>query len=95
MTIEQFKNSTSEEKIGFLNPLIELALKMLQSGVLKKNIIRHFTNKGLPIEAASDLLEIASLRAEKFSHYKFKTGFNVVAKLDKLPKYLRTRYTGI
>ena len=54
-----------------LNPVIEIASQMLLAGTLKKNVIRHFTNRGFTFEAAKNIMEIGEVRAEKFSHYKF------------------------
>lgn len=71
MTNAEFKTATTEEQLNFLNPLIEIASQMLIAGVLKKNVVRHFTNKGLYIDAATNLMELAELKAEELSHYKF------------------------
>ena len=60
MTIEQ------------LNPLIEYAYKMLEAGVLKKNAIKGFTNKGLSFEASENIVEIATCRFENFTHKAIK-----------------------
>ena len=60
MTIEQ------------LNPLIEYAYKMLEAGVLKKNAIKGFTNKGLSFEASENIVEIAACRFENFTHKAIK-----------------------
>ena len=51
---------TKEELGTYLAPLTELASKMIQSGVLKKNVIRHFTNKGLSYAAAENLTLLLS-----------------------------------
>lgn len=63
---------TKEELGTYLAPLTELASKMIQSGVLKKNVIRHFTNKGLSYAAAENLMEVGVFKAEKFMKYKAK-----------------------
>jgi hypothetical protein len=49
----------------FLAPLTDLAAQMILAGTLKKNVVRHFTNKGLPIEVATNLMEVGSFKAEK------------------------------
>ncbi len=63
---------TKEELGTYLAPLTELASKMIQSGVLKKNVIRHFTNKGLSYAAAENLMEVGVFKAEKLMKYKAK-----------------------
>lgn len=67
-----FKTSTKEEQLKYLRPLIDLGVKMLMAGTLKKNVIRHFVNKGLSLEASTNLMELAEFNADKFSHYKNK-----------------------
>ena len=56
----------------FLAPLTDLASKMILAGTLKKNVIRYFTNKGLPFEVAENLTECGVIKAENFMHYKSK-----------------------
>ena len=63
---------TKQELGTYLAPLTELASKMIQSGVLKKNVIRHFTNKGLSYAAAENLMEVGVFKAEKLMKYKAK-----------------------
>ena len=72
MTTENFKSLTTEERLSFLNPLTDFASKMLLAGTLKKNVIKHFTNKGLSVEVANNLMELAEIKASQFSFYKFK-----------------------
>lgn len=55
-----------------LNPAIELAKDMLLAGTLKKNVVSHFTNKGMTVAIATNLMELGEFRASKLSHYKFK-----------------------
>ena len=62
---------TSTQLLETLNPVIEMAKEMLLAGTLKKNVIRHFTNKGFPFEVAQNIMELGEVRAEKFSNYKF------------------------
>jgi hypothetical protein len=61
----------SKEDLGaFLSPLTELASKMILAGTLKKNVIKHFTNKGLPFEVAENLTDVAVVKAENFMNQK-------------------------
>ena len=63
----------SKEELGtFLFPLTELASKMILAGVLKKNVIKHFLNKGLSFEVAENLTEVGIFKAEKYMNYKSK-----------------------
>ena len=55
-----------------LNPVIEVASKMLLGGTLKKNVVRYFENKGFTSKASLNILEMAEIRASKLSYYKFK-----------------------
>lgn len=57
---------------NFLAPLTDLASKMILAGTLKKNVIRHFTNRGLSFEAAENLTECGVLKAENFMKSKSK-----------------------
>ena len=59
-------NITSEELLSFISPLTELATKMIIAGVLKKNVIRHFTNKGLSFDVSENIADIAIFKAEEF-----------------------------
>jgi len=60
-------NTMTKEELGmFLAPLTELASKMIIAGTLKKNVVRHFTNKGLSLEAAENLTEVGVFKAEEF-----------------------------
>ncbi len=56
----------------FLAPLTDLASKMILAGTLKKNVIKHFTNKGLPFEVAENLTEVGCAKAQNFLNYKSK-----------------------
>jgi len=62
--------NTAQTILEQLNPLIEIASKMILAGVLKKNAILHFTNKGFPFAAAENIVEMAAIRAENFLHNK-------------------------
>ena len=62
------ENLSLKEK---LNPVIEIASKMLLGGTLKKNVLRYFEHKGFPTNAAQNILDMAEIRSENFSHYKF------------------------
>ena len=57
---------------NFLAPLTDLACKMIIAGTLKKNVIKHFTNKGLPFETAENLVECGVIKAENFMKCKAK-----------------------
>ena len=61
---------TKEELLNILEPVINISEKMLLSGVLKKNVIKHLTNRGFTLEAAKNILELAENRANEFTHYK-------------------------
>lgn len=63
---------TNAELLNFINPLTELAAKMIISGVLTKNVVRHFTNKGLPLETAQNIVELGVFKAEQFVKNKVK-----------------------
>jgi hypothetical protein len=56
--------------IEILEPLIKYSFEMLQKGVLVKNCIKHYTNKGLSFDAAKNIVDIAICRYENFTHYK-------------------------
>lgn len=72
MTTFNFKISTKEEQLNYLRPLIDLGVQMLMAGTLKKNVVRHFTNRGLSLETSTNLMELAEFNVEKLSHYKNK-----------------------
>lgn len=72
MNTQEFKNSSKEEILVFLDPVIEQASQMLLAGVLKKNVVRLFTNKGLPLKAAENFADVAEVRADKYSNYKLR-----------------------
>jgi len=64
-------DTLSKEDLGtFLAPLTELASKMILAGTLKKNVIRHFTNKGLSFEAAENISEVGCFKAEQLQNNK-------------------------
>lgn len=54
-----------------LNPVIDIASKMLLCGILKKNVLRYFENKGFSTNSAQNILDMGIVRAENLSHYKF------------------------
>lgn len=56
----------------FLTPLTDLAMQMILSGTLKKNVIKHFTNKGLSFEVAENLMECGVVKAENYQFNKAK-----------------------
>ena len=56
----------------FLAPLVDLACNMILAGVLAKNVIKHFTNKGIAFAAAENLVEVASFQAEELLKNKSK-----------------------
>lgn len=55
-----------------LKPLTTLATQMLTAGVLAKNVVRHFTNKGLSLEVATNLVEVGIFQAEELLKNKIK-----------------------
>jgi hypothetical protein len=55
---------------AFLSPLTDLASKMILAGTLQKNVVKHFTNKGLSIEAAANIVECGVVKAENFMNKK-------------------------
>ena len=66
-------NTMTKEELGmFLAPLTELASQMIIAGTLRKNIVRHFTNKGLSIECAENLTEVGVFKAEQLMKNKAK-----------------------
>lgn len=71
-TNQEIKEMSKEDLLEYVNPLIELASQMLLAGTLKKNVIRHFTNRGLSFEAAENIMECGENTAKNFSFYKFK-----------------------
>lgn len=56
----------------FLSPLTDLAMRTLLAGTLKKNVIRHFTNKGLPFEAAENITACGAIKADNYKFSKSK-----------------------
>jgi hypothetical protein len=61
-----------EELVIFLAPLTELASQMIIAGTLRKNVVKHFTNKGLSLEAAENLTEVGVFKAEQLLKNKSK-----------------------
>ena len=49
-----------------LNPVIEIAKEMILAGVLPKNVVKHFTNKGWTFDSATNVMELGKFRAEEF-----------------------------
>lgn len=72
MTNLEFKTMTKEQQLTFLNPLVEYGMNSMLVGTLKKNIVRHWLNKGLPIETAENLAELSELKAQEFKKNKLK-----------------------
>jgi diphthamide synthase (EF-2-diphthine--ammonia ligase) len=66
MTTQELKKMTKEEKLTFLNPLIEYGMQAMLIGTLKKNIVRHWLNKGLDVQVAENLADISEFKAEEF-----------------------------
>ena len=64
--------STNEKLLEKLNPVIEIATQMLLNGVLSKNVIKHFTNKGWSFESANNVCELAIFRTEQLTKNKIK-----------------------
>lgn len=63
----------SKKELGtFLAPLTELACKMILAGALKKNVIKHFTNKGVSFDAAKNITEVGVFKAEQLLKNKAK-----------------------
>lgn len=55
-----------------LKPLTDLAMQMIIAGTLKKNVIKHFANKGLSFEAAENITEVGVFKAEELLKNKVK-----------------------
>lgn len=72
MTTQEFKSMTKEQQLTFLNPLVEYGMNSMLVGTLKKNIVRHWLNKGLPLETAENLAELSELKAQEFKKNKLK-----------------------
>jgi diphthamide synthase (EF-2-diphthine--ammonia ligase) len=72
MTTLEFKTMTKEQQLTFLNPLVEYGMNSMLVGTLKKNIVRHWLNKGLPLETAENLAELSELKAQEFKKNKLK-----------------------
>lgn len=69
----EIKTTLTKQELGaFLAPLTDLACKMILAGILKKNVIRHFTNKGLSFEAAENITEVGAFKAEELLRNKAK-----------------------
>ena len=66
------KLNKNKELLNKLNPVIEYAKLSLLAGVLKKNVIKHFTNKGFSFDVAENIVELGSFRAEQLSKNKMK-----------------------
>jgi D-alanyl-lipoteichoic acid acyltransferase DltB (MBOAT superfamily) len=65
--------TAKQNELGkFLAPLTNLAAQMILAGVLKKNVIAHFTNKGLPFAAAENITEVGVFMAEEQMKNKSK-----------------------
>lgn len=63
----------SKEELGiFLAPLTDLAAQMIIAGTLRKNVIKHFTNRGICLQAAENLTEVGVFKAEEFLKNKSK-----------------------
>jgi len=72
-TMETAINIMTKEELGmFLAPLTELASQMIIAGTLRKNVVKHFTNKGLSLEAAENLTEVGVFKAEELLKNKAK-----------------------
>lgn len=67
-----FKTTTKDEQLAYLRPLIDYGFKMLQAGTLKKNVVRHWINKGMSNDAAKNLAELSEVQMEHFTHYAIK-----------------------
>ena len=73
MTTQEQINAMTKTELGlFLAPLTELASKMILAGVLKKNVVKHFINKGLSLDASENIVLAASIKAGKLMVYKAK-----------------------
>jgi hypothetical protein len=48
-----------------INQIVENATQMILSGVLLKNVKRHFTNLGLSIELSEKICKIAEFEANE------------------------------
>lgn len=63
MTTTELKNQELLEK---LNPVIDIAKEMILAGVLPKNVVRHFTNRGWTLDAATNVMELGKFSADEF-----------------------------
>ena len=60
------------EQMAIIAPFVDYGFKALRAGVLKKNLAKHFVNKGLPIGTAQMLVGLSENKYNEFSHYKAK-----------------------
>lgn len=66
------KTLTTEQGVKMMNGLVDYAEKALLAGVLKKNVKRSFTNKGIDDKLAQKIVDKAENRFNDLSHYKAK-----------------------
>ena len=65
--------TTEQLELGkFLAPLTDIAMQMILAGTLKKNVIRHFTNKGLTFDVAENLTDCGVIKADNYKFGKSK-----------------------
>ena len=66
------KDLTTEQGVEMMNGLVEYTKNALLAGVLKKNIKKAFTNKGVSDELAQKIVDKGESRFNELSHYKAK-----------------------
>ena len=64
MTTFTKEDLKKKEILKKISPIIDYIVDMIMAGVLKKNIIKHFTNKGFPFDTSLNLFEVAEVRAK-------------------------------
>lgn len=69
---EALKTDNKKEALKQLDPLIGYLKEMLQGGTTIKNARRHLMNRGIGEDAATNLIDIAELRASKMTYYKLR-----------------------
>ena len=68
--MKPIKEMSKQELLDFISPLTNRAKEMILAGVLVKNVIKHFTNGGLTLACAENIVEIGVFKAEKFQKHK-------------------------
>ena len=66
--IDALASGDKKTAMKIMEPLFDYAYKMLIGGVLSKNVIQGFVNRGISVESATNIVEVAMVRAENFGH---------------------------